>query len=32
MQANVLNGEMPFRRACIRPVIDQVEVDQGNPD
>ena len=26
MQANVLNGETPFRRAYIRSVIDQVEV------
>jgi site-specific DNA recombinase len=27
MQTNVLNGETPFRRAYIRSVIDQVEVD-----
>jgi site-specific DNA recombinase len=27
MRANVLNGDMPFRRAYIRSVIDQVEVD-----
>lgn len=27
MRANILNGEIPFRRAYIRSLIDQVEVD-----
>ena len=32
MRENVVNGAIPFRRAYIRAVIDQVEVDDdGNP-
>ena len=32
MRSNVLTGDTPFRRAYIRSVIDQVEVDDdGNP-
>lgn len=27
MPANVLNGDMPFRRAYVHSVIDQMEVD-----
>jgi hypothetical protein len=29
MRANILNGEIPFRRAYIRSLIDQVEVDDS---
>jgi len=31
MRENVRNGPIPFRRAYLRAVIDQVEVDDGNP-
>jgi site-specific DNA recombinase len=29
MRSNVLNGEVPFRRAYIRSVIDRVDVDDA---
>jgi hypothetical protein len=29
MRTNVLTGETPFRRAYIRAVVDQVEVDDS---
>jgi site-specific DNA recombinase len=31
MRTNIMTGEIPFRRAYIRPVVDQVEVDDTDP-
>src|ERR1700688_5027703 len=29
MRSDILTGDTPFRRACLRSVIDQVEVDDA---